>query len=376
MSPVIDPCRSCRHIRFAGMVLAIALGSLICTPASSAKRDEEADSSDPLSKVKRNIVAVVDLDRPEKTVLGTGILIQRDKALVPCRLAAASRNLGVAQGQRRSPAKLIDARATRGLCALKVAHPVHFDPSPLEIRPIEEVSVGDSVYVLSTVSGHEFSMTRARISEVTGSGENQVIRISKRLAPSATGSSLFDGNGAFIGMHASRGTKADEASFNYPMEYYLQGEEQKAQQAKQTTAPWEDTKPPAQLQVNAEPDPAPKLARNKVAGERGAENLAYKQAVKEYLEDIVRASMQHVVYPDSARSAHWTGTTSIWFRLNSGGGELGESFVDTSSGYATLDVAALLAVRKAITDLPAPQLVKDRGMMATVAVTFALSEKK
>ena len=96
--------------------------------------------------------------------------------------------------------------------------------------------------------------------------------------------------------------------------------------------------------------------------------------MKEYLEDVVRASTKHVVYPDSARTAHWTGTTSIWFRLNSGG-ELGESFVDTSSGYATLDVAALLAVRKAITDLPPPQLIKDRGMMATVAVTFALADK-
>jgi TonB family protein len=372
MSLVTCPFRSRRYISFAGMVLAIALGS---APAWSAKRDEEADSSDPLSKVKRNVVAVVDLDRSEKAVLGSGILIQRDKALVPCRLAAANRNLGVMQGQRRSAAKLIDARATRGLCALKVAHPVHFDPSPLDIRPIEEVSVGDSVYVLSTTSGRDFSMTRARVSEITGSDENKVIRISKRLT-AAAGSALFDGNGALIGMHTSRATKADEAAFNYPMEYYLQVEEQKAQEAKQTTAPWEDTRPPAQLQVNAEPDPPPKLARNKPAAERSAENLAYKQAVKEYLEDIVRASMQHVVYPDSARTSHWTGTTSIWFRLNSGGGELGESFVDTSSGYATLDVAALLAVRKAITDLPAPPLVKDRGMMATVAVTFALSEKK
>jgi TonB family protein len=105
-----------------------------------------------------------------------------------------------------------------------------------------------------------------------------------------------------------------------------------------------------------------------------ADNLAYKQAVKEYLEDIVRASTKHVVYPDSARKSHWTGTTSIWFRLDSSG-ELSESFVDVTSGYATLDVAALLAVRKAISDKPPPQPIKDRGMMATVAVTFALTDK-
>jgi len=148
-----------------------------------------------------------------------------------------------------------------------------------------------------------------------------------------------------------------------------------SQLAKATIAPWEDTKPPAQLQVAAEPNQAPKTARAQRPMERAvADNLAYKQAVKEYLEDIVRASTKHVVYPDSARKSHWTGTTSIWFRLTSGG-ELGESFVDTSSGYATLDVAALLAVRKAITDLQAPQLIRDRGMMATVAVTFALADK-
>ena len=218
-------------------------------------------------------------------------------------------------------------------------------------------------------------MTKARISRITGSGENKVIRISRRLGGATSGSALFDHTGALIGMNTVRSTQSGEAAFNYPMEYYLQGEEIKSQQAKFTTPPWEDTKPPAQLRINGEPNQPPKAARTQRSAERAtADNLAYKQAVKEYLEDIVRASTRHVVYPDSARKAHWTGTASIWFRLNSGG-ELGESFVDTSSGYATLDVAALLAVRRAISDLQAPPLVKDRGMMATVAVTFALGER-
>ncbi len=367
--------RSIRRIAVASATLAIALMAFVNEPVSGARRDD-VDNTDPLTRARRNVVAVVDWDRADgKAVLGSGILLQRDKALIPCRLVPTARNIGVSQGQRRSEAKPIDQHAVGGLCELKIVHPVHFDPLPLEIRPIEEVAVGDAVYAISTGSGRELSMTKARISGIAGSGENKVIRISRRLGATASGSALFDHTGALIGMNTVRSTESEEAAFSYPMEYYLQGEEIKSQQAKFTTPPWEDTKPPAQLRVNAEPSQPPKAARTQRTAERAvADNLAYKQAVKEYLEDVVRASTRHVVYPDSARKAHWTGTASIWFRLNSGG-ELGESFVDTSSGYATLDVAALLAVRKAISDLQAPPLVKDRGMMATVAVTFALAER-
>jgi TonB family protein len=368
---------SLRRIAIASATLAIALTAFVSGPVSGARRNDDVDNADPLARARRNVVAVVDWDRADgKAVLGSGILLQRDKALIPCRLVATARNIGVSQGQRRSEAKPIDQRAVGGLCELKIVHPVHFDPLPLEIRPIEEVKVGDAVYAISTGSGRELSMTKARISGIAGSGENKVIRISRRLGATASGSALFDHTGALIGMNTIGSTQSEETAFNYPMEYYLQGEEIKSQQAKFTTPPWEDTKPPAQLRVNAEPSqPPPKAARTQRTAEpAAADNLAYKQAVKEYLEDVVRASTRHVVYPDSARKAHWTGTTSIWFRLNSGG-ELGESFVDTSSGYATLDVAALLAVRKAISDLRAPPLVRDRGMMATVAVTFALGER-
>jgi TonB family protein len=345
--------------------------------AAAAKTDEEASTDDPLTRAKRNMVAVLDWDKSNsKTVLGTGVLLQRDRALIPCRIANAARNLGVSQQQRRSEARLTGERSGRGLCELKIAHPVHFDPLPIEIRPIEQVAVGDSVYAIYGAVGRDLSMVKARVSAIAGAGESKVIRISRRLNVSSMGSALFDSSGALLGINASNPPQGEETAFSYPMESFLQVEELKAQQAKATIAPWEDTKPPAQLQVAAQPTvQAPKLAHAQRPLERPtADTLAYKQAVKEYLEDIVRASMKHVVYPDSARKSHWTGTTSIWFRLNSGG-ELGESFVDTSSGYATLDVAALLAVRKAITDLQAPQLIKDRGMMATVAVTFALADK-
>ncbi len=367
---------SIRRIAGAGTAAALIWMALASSTGSCAKQEDDVDSADPLSRAKRNVVAIVDWDRAEgKSVLGSGILLQRDKALIPCRVAGTIRNLGVSQGQRRSPAQLIDERAGRGLCELKITHPVHFDPLPLEIRPIEEVAVGDSVYAISSGSGRELSMTKAQVAGIAGAGDSKVIRISRKLVSASSGSALFDGSGALIGMNTLRPSQNEAAAFHYPMEYYLQVEKQKSQLAKATIAPWEDTKPPAQLQVAAEPNQAPKTARAQRPMERAvADNLAYKQAVKEYLEDIVRASTKHVVYPDSARKSHWTGTTSIWFRLTSGG-ELGESFVDTSSGYATLDVAALLAVRKAITDLQAPQLIRDRGMMATVAVTFALADK-
>jgi len=369
-------CHPIRRVAAAGTAAVLIWMALANSPGFCAKQENALESSDPLSRAKRNVVAVVDWDRAEgKAVLGSAILLQRDKALIPCRVAGTVRNLGVSQGQRRSPARLIEQPAGRGLCELKITHPVHFDPLPLEIRPIEEVAVGDSVYAISAGPGRELSMTKAKIASIAGAGDSKVIRLSRRLTPNPTGSALFDGSGALIGMNTQRPNQNEAAAFNYPMEYYLQVEEQKSRHAKATIAPWEDTKPPAQLQVAAEPNQAPKTPRAQRPMERAvADNLAYKQAVKEYLEDIVRASTKHVIYPDSARKSHWTGTTSIWFRLNSGG-ELGESFVDTSSGYATLDVAALLAVRKAITDLQAPPLIKDRGMMATVAVTFALADK-
>ena len=53
---------------------------------------------------------------------------------------------------------------------------------------------------------------------------------------------------------------------------------------------------------------------------------------------------------------------------------LSESFVEASSGYAALDVTALLAVRRALRERPPPPAIKEKGMMATVAITFALPE--
>jgi len=128
---------SIRRIAGAGTAAALIWMALASSTGSCAKQEDDVDSADPLSRAKRNVVAIVDWDRAEgKSVLGSGILLQRDKALIPCRVAGTIRNLGVSQGQRRSPAQLIDERAGRGLCELKITHPVHFDPLPLEIRAV------------------------------------------------------------------------------------------------------------------------------------------------------------------------------------------------------------------------------------------------
>jgi hypothetical protein len=49
---------------------------------------------------------------------------------------------------------------------------------------------------------------------------------------------------------------------------------------------------------------------------------------------------------------------------------LRQSYVEATSGYAGLDVTALLAVRKAIGDVPMPAQVKEKGLKGTVTITF------
>ena len=53
-----------------------------------------------------------------------------------------------------------------------------------------------------------------------------------------------------------------------------------------------------------------------------------------------------------------------------------QSYVETSSGYAGLDVTALLAVRKAIGDVPMPDQVREKGLKGTVSITFTMGEKR
>src|SRR5215831_8789171 len=222
-------CHLTGRIAAVGVAVAIVWMTMAQPNAGAAKADEDAGSDDPLTRVKRNIVLVLDWDQASgKAVLGSGILLQRDKAIIPCRIAGAGRNLGVGQQHRRSEARLSGERAGRGLCALKIAHPVHFDPLPLDIRPIEEVAIGDSVYAVSAGPGREISMVKARISGISGAGENKVIRISRHLNATSAGSALFDRSGALLGINAAQAAQGEDTAFSYPMESYLQMEQVKA----------------------------------------------------------------------------------------------------------------------------------------------------
>jgi TonB family protein len=376
-------CIALRRLAGACALATLALITLHSTPGDAARREDDGENADPLSRAKRNVVTVVDWDKSgAKAVLGYGLLVQRDRAMVPCRITVGVANLGVIQGaQRRSQAKLIGDKTGRGLCGLTITHPVHFDPLQLDVRAADEVSLGEPVYAISSAPGQELSMTRARISGTSGAGDAKILRISRKVSGNPIGSMLFDQAGALLGMSTARPGQNDEMAYHYPMDYFLEREQQKAEEARAAQAPPPsasnaaptDAAPAEEPVTAADKPPADKPLSPTEAGL--ADRRAYKQAVKDYLEDIVRASTKHVVYPDSARKAHWTGTTSVYFKLSTNGGELIDSYVDTTSGFATLDVAALLAVRKAITDLPPPQIIKDKGMIATVAVTFALSER-
>jgi TonB family protein len=98
----------------------------------------------------------------------------------------------------------------------------------------------------------------------------------------------------------------------------------------------------------------------------------YKAQLDSYLRDLAQASVVNITYPEEARQEQWTGTASIALRVDPGG-ELKESYVDTSSGYASLDVVALLAVRKALADMPPTALLKSRGFVGKIAIHFELS---
>ena len=86
-----------------------------------------------------------------------------------------------------------------------------------------------------------------------------------------------------------------------------------------------------------------------------------------YLSQIVEASMNRLVYAKEVRQGGWSGTATIRFWLEPGG-QLRESFVESSSGYAALDVAALVAVRKAIAETVIPDSVREHGFRGVVAV--------
>jgi len=98
-------------------------------------------------------------------------------------------------------------------------------------------------------------------------------------------------------------------------------------------------------------------------------------AAQEYLNLLAESARAGLKYPEEARTQGWAGTTSIHFDLDPGG-ELRQSYVDVSSGYAGLDAATLIAVRKALEAIAVPETVKERGLKGTVSITFAKPQQR
>jgi TonB family protein len=328
--------------------------------------------ADLISIATRNVVAVYDRDKPASH-LGSAVLLDRDRAIAQCRMLKGANKVGIRQGARRSAVR-IENPAVKDLCELRIVRPVHFDPLPIGARRLESISSGDMVYAAAAPPGRDVSLISARVAHVTRNGDDKLVRLDGTLPATHTGSALFDRSGALIGVAARGGKAVQQSVFIYPDAYLPSNEG-----AIQVVEPAAGLTKTA-LQIDPAPNSEPLARGRDTAVPDGghptadAEKAGYKQAMTEYLAKVVSFSTRHVNYPDEARRARWAGTAFIWFRLNTGG-EYRESFVDTTSGYATLDVEALLAVRKAIDQLPLPPVIQERGMMGTVAVTFALAER-
>ena len=404
------PCPHLRGARESTRILAGCFAALTACHAGAAQDNGAAlTQAEVLAKAARNVVQVVSWEKgTARAALGSGILLQRDYVITQCHVLKNAKRFGVAQGQRRSEARLMHENRRRDLCELVVVTPVHFNPATIRIRWIDDVLVGETVYAVGAPAGRDVDVIKAKIADIRGSGEDKTIRVSPKLGAGYNGGALFDRFGALIGISLLRtdGGEATGGTHVYPVQAFLEaaGGKPRSGSAPKILAAdptWEDQPANGELPAASKqalnsprPQPAPKLpaaeeakaaapppireakAEPSTITRSEARHLAaaeYKKAVKEYLETIVRASTKQVAYPDEAVRARWTGTSSILFKFKAGG-DLSESYVDKSSGYATLDVTALLAVRKALADIPPPQVVKDKGMTATVAIAFVLPE--
>jgi serine protease Do len=371
-----------RFANFAGLgavskAAAVAASCVLSPNALWAQQAPAPDSSQIFATAARNVAVVVNWDKRDAKGnlvsaghLGSALLLDRDRAITHCNVIANVRNLGIKQGRRQSEARLIDKDRRGGLCELHIDHPVHFNPSPITVRAVDDVQVGERVYSVGAPLGREVKLIPARVSGIRGTGEGRRIRISSGLVSGYSGGGLFDRNGWLIGILIRQPKAATDSSLAYPAEYFMQAADADAGQTGAVDSAYQSAPP---LRARTENAPQARAAAVDTSRTPRTDDSAYKHAVKEYLDSIVRASTRHAAYPEDAREAGWTGTSSILFRLNTDG-RPAESFVEASSGYAALDVTALLAVRKALRERPPPPVIKEKGMMATVAITFALPE--
>lgn len=118
------------------------------------------------------------------------------------------------------------------------------------------------------------------------------------------------------------------------------------------------------------PGPAEEAVRS---GTRNAEEegvAADADSVRGYLMAVARQSRRLWRYPDAARRAGMTGTVVL--RLSWVPGGPLSVVLDTSSGHAVLDEAALALVREAALGAERPLLLRERSLSLLLPVSFSL----
>jgi TonB family protein len=195
----------------------------------------------------------------------------------------------------------------------------------------------------------ESRLSKGNVVKVQGDKGDMAILISARLVAGYSGGALFDSSGALLGIVTYRDRSTRKLSYAYPAQYILERE----------TA----ISSPGGTVFGTSECAEPRL---------GCPRPDCDRRLSESAGGSSRASVK---YPEEARTQRWSGTASIHFDVDPGG-DLRQSYVETSSGYAGLDVTALLAVRKAIGDVPMPDQVREKGLKGTVSITFTMGEKR
>ena len=350
----------------AGAVVAVFSGHAV------AQHPAPSEAPEPGAKVWRNIVAILDWDQVllRQEPLGSGVLLDGGRVMTQCRVVSKARRLGVRRNRTVAEARLAHEDRALDLCELKILQSGNFESQLIRGRAIGEVHSGEVLYAVGATNGSQLISSKAQVAGLSGVGDGQAIRISTKLSSRFAGGGIFDRSGALVGVTVQRADHGKTVSFAYPVEGLTTAKEKAAPQRAERMA--------ARAEPVSDGGSAPTIASidapSRALPVRDAQTLGYHDAMTRYLADVVRVAVNHAAYPEQARQAKWTGSSSIRFRLTPGG-LLIESGVEKSSGYDTLDVAALLAVRAAIGELALPPSVKERGMIGSVLITFQLPDK-
>lgn len=107
----------------------------------------------------------------------------------------------------------------------------------------------------------------------------------------------------------------------------------------------------------------------------GGEDPAVSTALTAYGRRLFERTMAQAHYPPQAIARGWQGKTLLLLRFGRRGALL-DVAVRESSGYAVLDTEAIEMAKRAKTQLPIPDILKDRNFSLTIAVNFRLLDER